>query len=107
MEILNICMAIISIILGIVSIIMAINSKNESEKINRCTELKLIELQNIANCINKNSERIEDNIKIQINRIINSNNPTQEEKIQYEFVRKILPLILDNPDILNGFVKQK
>ena len=107
MEVLNVSMAIISIILGIISIVMAINSKRESEKINRCIELKLIELQNISNYINKSSERIEGNLKMQVARIVNSNNPTQEEKLECKFIEKILPLILNNNEINKNTIEYK
>lgn len=105
MEILNIIMAVISIILGIVSIIISVKNKNESDKINQDTEKKLIKIENLSENINKTSDRIEGNIKTQIDRIINSNAPTQDEKMQQQLVGSLLPEILKNPEMLNKLIE--
>lgn len=81
MDILNIIMAIVSIILGVVSIVMSLKSQKEADKINQETEKKLIEIKNLSDNITKTADRIEGNIKTQIDRIINSNAPTQDEKM--------------------------
>lgn len=101
MDTLNIIMAVISIILGIVSIIISAKNKNESDKINQDTEKKLIKIENLSENISKTSDRIEGNIKTQIDRIINSNAPTQDEKMQQQLVSSLLPEILKNPEMLN------
>ena len=100
MEVLNIAMASVSIILGIVSIYIAVKFKNESDKINQDTEKKLIEIKNLSDGITKTSDRIEGNIKTQIDRIINSNAPTQDEKMQQQLLNTILPLLIKNPEML-------
>lgn len=100
MEILNIIMAIISIILGCVSIIMSLKSQKESDKINQDTEKKLIEIKNLSDNISKTSDRIESNIKTQIDRIINSNAPTQDEKMQQQLMGTLLPEIIKNPEMM-------
>ena len=100
MEILNIVMAIISIILGMVSIIISVKARNESNKINQETEKKLIEIKNLSDNITKTSDRIESNIKTQIDRIINSNAPTQDEKMQQQLIRTLLPELIKNPETM-------
>lgn len=105
MEILNIIMAIISIILGCVSIIMSLKSQKESDKINQDTEKKLIEIKNLSDNISKTSDRIESNIKTQIDRIINSNAPTQDEKMQQQLMGTLLPEIIKNPEILKKLIE--
>lgn len=105
MEILNISMAIISIILGIISIIVSLKAKNDSDKINQETEKKLIEIKNLSDNITKTSDRIESNIKTQIDRIINSNAPTQDEKIKQQLVGALLPELIKNPETLNKIIE--
>lgn len=105
MEFLNILMAIISIILGVISIVIAIKSNNESIKINQDTERKLIEIKNLSDNISKTSDRIENNIKTQIDRIINSNAPTQDEKMQHELLTTVLPAMVSNPEILARLIE--
>lgn len=105
MEILNIMMAIVSIILGVISIILAISERKESAKINKETEERLLEIQNLSNNISKTSDRIENNIKTQIDRIINSNAPTQDEKMQQQLITALLPEMVKNPDIITSFAK--
>ena len=105
MDTLNIIMAVISIILGIVSIIISAKNKNESDKINQDTEKKLIKIENLSENISKTSDRIEGNIKTQIDRIINSNAPTQDEKMQQQLVSSLLPEILKNPEMLNKLIE--
>lgn len=100
MDILNIVMAIVSIILGCVSIFISLKSKNESDKINQETEKKLIEIKNLSDNITKTSDRIESNIKTQIDRIINSNAPTQDEKMQQQLIGTLLPELVKNPQML-------
>jgi len=100
MEILNIVMAIISIILGMVSIIISVKARNESNKINQETEKKLIEIKNLSDNITKTSDRIESNIKTQIDRIINSNAPTQDEKMQQQLIGTLLPELIKNPETM-------
>lgn len=104
MEFLNIIMAIISIILGIVSIIISIKAKNKSNKINQETEKKLIEIKNLSDNITKTSDRIESNIKTQIDRIINSNAPTQDEKMQQQLIGAILPEVIKNPEMMQKLI---
>ncbi len=105
MDTLNIIMAVISIILGIVSIIISAKNKNKSDKINQDTEKKLIKIENLSENISKTSDRIEGNIKTQIDRIINSNAPTQDEKMQQQLVSSLLPEILKNPEMLNKLIE--
>ena len=105
MDILNIIMAIVSIILGCVSIIMSLKSQKESDKINQDTEKKLIEIKNLSDNISKTSDRIESNIKTQIDRIINSNAPTQDEKMQQQLIGTLLPEIIKNPETLKGLIE--
>ena len=100
MEILNIVMAIISIILGIVSIIISLKARNESNKINQETEKKLIEIKNLSDNITKTSDRIESDIKTQIDRIVNSNAPTQDEKMQQQLIRDVVPELIKNPEMM-------
>ena len=100
MEILNIIMAIISIILGCVSIIMSLKSQKESDKINQDTEKKLIEIKNLSDNISKTSDRIDSKIQTQIDRIINSNAPTQDEKMQQQLMGTLLPEIIKNPEMM-------
>lgn len=100
MDILNIIMAIVSIILGCVSIVMSLKSQKETDKINQDTEKKLIEIKNLSDNISKTSDRIESNIKTQIDRIINSNAPTQDEKMQQQLMGTLLPEIIKNPETL-------
>lgn len=95
---LNMIMAIISIILGIVSIIISIKFQNDSNKINQDTEKKLIEIKNLSDNITKTADRIEGNIKTQIDKIINSNAPTQDEKMQQQLMNTFLPELLKNPE---------
>ena len=105
MDTLNIIMAVISIILGIVSIIISAKNKNKSDKINQDTDKKLIKIENMSENISKSSDRIEGNIKTQIHRIINSNAPTQDEKMQQQLVSSLLPEILKNPEMLNKLIE--
>ena len=104
MEFLNITMAIISIILGIVSIVISIKARNESNTINQETEKKLIEIKNLSDNITKTSDRIESNLKTQIDRIINSNAPTQDEKMQQQLMSTLLPELLKNPEMIQKLV---
>ncbi len=104
MEFLNIAMAIISIILGIVSIVISIKARNESNTINQETEKKLIEIKNLSDNITKTSDRIESNLKTQIDRIINSNAPTQDEKMQQQLMSTLLPELLKNPEMMQKLV---
>lgn len=104
MEFLNITMAIISIILGIVSIVISIKARNESNTINQETEKKLIEIKNLSDNITKTSDRIESNLKTQIDRIINSNAPTQDEKMQQQLMSTLLPELLKNPEMMQKLV---
>lgn len=104
MEILNIIMAIVSIILGCVSIVMSLKSQKETDKINQDTEKKLIEIKNLSDNISKTSDRIEDNIKTQIDRIINSNAPTQDEKMQQQLMGTLLPELIKNPDVMQKLI---
>lgn len=105
MEILNIIMAIVSIILGCVSIVMSLKSQKETDKINQDTEKKLIEIKNLSDNISKTSDRIESNIKTQIDRIINSNAPTQDEKMQQQLMGTLLPEIIKNPETLKKLIE--
>lgn len=100
MDILNIIMAIVSIILGCVSIVMSLKSQKETDKINQDTEKKLIEIKNLSDNISKTSDRIESNIKTQIDRIINSNAPTQDEKMQQQLMGTLLPELIRNPEMM-------
>lgn len=104
MEFLNITMAIISIILGIVSIVISIKARNESNTINQETEKKLIEIKNLSDNITKTSDRIESNLKTQIDRIINSNAPTQDEKMQQQLMSTLLPELLKNPETMQKII---
>ena len=104
MEILNMIMAIVSIILGCVSIVMSLKSQKETDKINQDTEKKLIEIKNLSDNISKTSDRIESNIKTQIDRIINSNAPTQDEKMQQQLMGKLLPELIKNPDVMQKLI---
>ncbi len=99
-ELLNIIMAMVSIILGITSIGISLKARNESNKINQETEKKLIEIKNLSDNITKTSERIENNIKTQIDRIINSNVPTQDEKMQQQLMETLLPELVKKPETL-------
>ena len=105
MEILNICMAIISIILGIMSIIISLKAKYESNQINQETEKKLIEIKNLSDNIGKTLDKIENNIKTQIDRIINSNAPTQDEKMQQQLAGVLLPELVKNQDMLQKIIE--
>lgn len=105
MEILNMIMAIVSIILGCVSIVMSLKSQKETDKINQDTEKKLIEIKNLSDNISKTSDRIESNIKTQIDRIINSNAPTQDEKMQQQLMGTLLPELIKNPEMLEMLTK--
>lgn len=98
MEILNIGMAIVSIVLGMVSIVISLKAKYESNQINQETEKKLIEIKNLNDNISKTSDRIESNIKTQIDRIINSTAPTQDEKMQQQLLGTLLPELIKNPE---------
>jgi len=104
MDILNIIMAIVSIILGCVSIVMSLKTQKESDKINQDTEKKLIEIKNLSDNISKTSDRIESNIKTQIDRIINSNAPTQDEKMQQQLMGTLLPELIKNPDVMQKLI---
>mgnify|MGYP004484241915 FL=1 len=104
MDILNIIMAIVSIILGCVSIVMSLKSQKETDKINQDTEKKLIEIKNLSDNISKTSDRIESNIKTQIDRIINSNAPTQDEKMQQQLMGTLLPELIRNPDVMQKLI---
>lgn len=104
MDILNIIMAIVSIILGCVSIVMSLKAQKESDKINQDTEKKLIEIKNLSDNISKTSDRIESNIKTQIDRIINSNAPTQDEKMQQQLMGTLLPELIKNPDVMQKLI---
>lgn len=104
MEILNIIMAIVSIILGCVSIVISLKSQKETDKINQDTEKKLIEIKNLSDNISKTSDRIESNIKTQIDRIINSNAPTQDEKMQQQLMGTLLPELIRNPDVMQKLI---
>ena len=88
MYIVNISMAVVSIILGIVSIVISIKSKSDADKINQET-----------------SDRIESNIKTQIDRIINSNAPTQDEKMQQQLIGTLLPEIIKSPEMLQKLIE--
>ena len=105
MEILNIIMAVVSIILGIVSIIISTKSRTDDTKINQETEKKLIEIKNLNDNISKTSDRIENNIKTQIDRIINSNAPTQDEKMQQQLINKLVPAIARNPGMMKAIMQ--
>lgn len=105
MEILNLIMAVVSILLGIISIIIAVKSQIEANKINQDTEKKLLEIKNLNDNISKTADRIENNIKTQIDRIINSNAPTQDEKMQHELLTTILPAMVSNPDMLSKLME--
>ena len=98
-------MSVVSILLGIISIIISIKTQSESNKINQDTEKKLIEIKNLSDNINKTSDRIESNIKTQIDRIINSSAPTQDEKLQQQLLTTILPTLIENPDTLSKLVE--
>lgn len=100
MEILNMIMAVVSIILGVISIVVSIKAKNDSDKINQETEKKLIEIKNLSDNITKTSDRIESNIRTQIDRIINSNAPTQDEKMQQQLIGTLLPELIKNPEMM-------
>lgn len=104
MDVINIAMAVVSIVLGLVSIIISIKSQMETNKINQDTEKKLIEIKNLSDNISKTSDRIENNIKTQIDRIINSNAPTQDEKMQQQLIGAVLPKIMENPEMLQKLV---
>ena len=104
MDILNIIMAIVSIILGCVSIVMYLKTQKESDKINQDKEKKLIEIKNLSGNISKTSDRIESNIKTQIDRIINSNAPTQDEKMQQQLMGTLLPELIKNPDVMQKLI---
>ena len=93
-------MAVVSIILGVISIVVSIKAKNDSDKINQETEKKLIEIKNLSDNITKTSDRIESNIKTQIDRIINSNAPTQDEKMQQQLIGTLLPELIKNPEMM-------
>jgi len=105
METLNIIMAIISIILGVVSIIVSLKARKESNLINQETEKQLIEIKNLNDNISKTSDRIENNIKTQIDRIINSNAPTQDEKMQQQLIGTVLPELVKNPKLLKELIE--
>ena len=104
MEILNIVMAVISILLGIISIMISMKFQNDSNKINQDTEKKLIEIKNLSDNITKTADRIEGNIKTQIDRIINSNAPTQDEKMQQQLLGTLLPELLKSPDTFKKII---
>ena len=104
MEILNIVMAVISIILGFISIFISLKAKEESNKINQDTEKKLLEIKNLSDNISKTSDRIESNIKTQIDRIINSNAPTQDEKMQQQLMGTVLPELIKNPEMMQKLI---
>lgn len=104
MEVLNIVMAIISIILGCISIFISLKAKDESNKINQDTEKKLLEIKNLSDNISKTSDRIESNIKTQIDRIINSNAPTQNEKMQQQLMGTLLPELIKNPEMMQKLI---
>lgn len=105
MEILNISMAVISILLGIISIYISLKAKSDSDKINQETEKKLIEIKNLSNNITKTSDRIENNIKTQIDRIINSNAPTQDEKMQQQLISTLLPELIKKPEMMQKLME--
>ena len=105
MDLLNILMAVVSIVLGIISIIIAIRSQAETNKINKDTEMKLLEIKNLNDNISKTADRIESNIKTQIDRIINSNAPTQDEKMQRDLLTTILPAMVSNPEMLSKLIE--
>ena len=100
MEYLNVLMAVVSIILGVVSIVISLKAQKVSNMINQETEKKLIEIKNVNDNITKTADRIEGNLKTQIDRIINSNAPTQDEKIQQQLLGTILPEIIKDPKML-------
>ena len=105
MDIVNISMAVVSIILGIVSIVISIKSKSDADKINQETAKSLLEIKNLSDNVNKTSDRIESNIKTQIDRIINSNAPTQDEKMQQQLIGTLLPEIIKSPEMLQKLIE--
>lgn len=105
MDIFNIGIAVISLILGIYAIIQSSNYNKSSNEINKQTEIKLNELKSVSDNITKTADRIEQNINTQINRIINSNAPTQDEKMQQQLMSTILPELLKNPDMIEKLQK--
>ena len=48
---------------------------------------------------------IESNIKTQIDRIINSNAPTQDEKMQQQLIGTLLPEIIKSPEMLQKLIE--
>ena len=105
MDIVNISMAVVSIILGIISIVISIKSKSDADKINQETAKSLLEIKNLSDNVNKTSDRIESNIKTQIDRIINSNAPTQDEKMQQQLIGTLLPEIIKSPEMLQKLIE--
>ena len=93
MDLLNILMAVVSIVLGIISIIIAIRSQAETNKINKDTEMKLLEIKNLNDNISKTADRIE------------SNAPTQDEKMQRDLLTTILPAMVSNPEMLSKLIE--
>ena len=55
--------------------------------------------------IGKTSDRIENNIKTQIDRIINSNAPTQDEKLKQQLVEAFLPELVKNPEMFQKMIE--
>ena len=84
---------------------MSLKSQKEADKINQETEKKLIEIKNLSDNITKTADRIEGNIKTQIDRIINSNAPTQDEKMQQQLLGTLLPELIKNPEVMQKLME--
>lgn len=84
---------------------MSLKSQKETDKINHEIEKKLIEIKNLSDNITKTADRIEGNIKTQIDRIINSNAPTQDEKMQQQLLGTLLPELIKNPEVMQKLME--
>lgn len=97
--------AVISIFLGALSVYLSIKYQVEARKLNTDTDIKLIEIKNIADTINKTADRMEQNINKQINNAINSILSIQLEKLQKEKIQQFLPILYEHPEMLKKILK--
>lgn len=96
---------IVSIFLGALSVYLSIKYQIEARKLNIDTDIKLNEIKNIANTINKTADRMEENINHQITNAVNSILSIQLEKLQQEKIQQLLPILHKHPEMLKKILK--
>lgn len=96
---------VVSIFLGALSVYLSIKYQMEARKLNIDTDIKLNEIKNIANTINKTSNRMEQNINHQLTTAVNSILSIQLEKLQQEKIQQLLPILHEHPEMLKKILK--